>query len=54
MDKIYFLVKQVNQSLHDTQNLLDDEGLFGPMRGVVLFDCKQELDKFFGEKRKKW
>ncbi len=49
MDKIYFLVKQADDALCDSQFLLDDQDLFGSMRGVVLSDCTEELDEVFGE-----
>ncbi len=29
--------------------LLDDQDLFGSMRGEVLSDCNEELDEVFGE-----
>ncbi len=38
MDKIYFLVKQADEALFDSQLLLDDQDLFGSMRGVILSD----------------
>ncbi len=49
MDKIYYLVKQADDALIDSQLLLDDQDLFGSMRGVVLSDCKEEWDEVFGE-----
>ncbi len=48
MDK-FFLMKQAGEPLHDSQLLLDDQDLFGSMRGVILSDCKEELDEVFGE-----
>ncbi len=45
MDKIFFLVKQADGVLLDLQLLLDDQDLFGSMRGVILSDCKLELDE---------
>ncbi len=49
MDKIYFLVKQADDALHDLQLLLDDQDLFGSMRGVMLSNCDEELDEVFGD-----
>ncbi len=49
MDKIYFLVKQADDALHDSQLLLDDQDLFGSMRGSTLPECEEEYDKVFGE-----
>ena len=49
MDKIYFLVKQADDALHDSQLILDDQDLFGSMRGVVLTNCDEELDEVFGD-----
>ncbi len=49
MDKIYFLVKQADDALHDSQLILDDQDLFGSMRGVVLSNCDEELDEVFGD-----
>ncbi len=42
-------MKQADKVLLDSQMLLDDEDLFGLIRGVVLSDCKQELDEDFGK-----
>ncbi len=49
MDKIYFLVKQADEALLDSQLLFDDQDLFGSMRGVILFGCEEKLDNFLGE-----
>ncbi len=49
MDKIYFLVKQADDALLDSQLFIDDQDLFGSMRGVVSSDCMEELDEVFGE-----
>ncbi len=49
MEKMFFLVKQADEALLDLQLILDDQDLFGSMRGVVLSDCEEELDKVFGE-----
>ncbi len=49
MDKIYFLVKQVDDALHDLQLLLDDQDLFGSMRGSTIPECEEEYDEVFGE-----
>ncbi len=49
MDKKFFLMTKTCEILLDSQKLLDDEDLFGPMSGVALSDCKQELNKVFGE-----
>ncbi len=50
MDKVFFLVKQADDTLIYSQLLLDDQDLFTSMRGVILSDCKEELDKVFWEK----
>ncbi len=42
-------MKQADKVLLDSQMLLDDEDLFGSIRGVVLLDCKQEMDEVFGK-----
>ncbi len=42
-------MKPVDEALLDSQKLLNDEDLFGSMKGVVLSDCEQELDEIFGE-----
>ncbi len=52
MDKLYFLVKQADKALIDSQLLLDDRDLFGSMRGVILSYCKEEWDEVFGETTK--
>ncbi len=45
----------MHYALLDSQLLLDYQDLFGSMRGVILSDCKEELDEVFGEKyRKEW
>ncbi len=49
MDEINFLLKQVDEASIVSQLLLDDHNLFGSMRGVILSDCKEELDGVFGE-----
>ncbi len=49
IDKIYFLVKQADDALHDLQLILDDQDLFGSMRGVVLSNCDEELDEVFSD-----
>ncbi len=49
MDKIYFLVKQGDDALHDLQLFLDDQDLFGSMRGSTVPECKEEYDEVFGE-----
>ncbi len=49
MDKIYYLMKQAYEALLDSQFLLNDQDLFWSMRRVILSDCKEELDKVFGE-----
>ncbi len=45
MDKIYFLVKQADEVLHDLQPFLDDQDLFGSMRGTTIPECEEELDE---------
>ncbi len=50
MDKIYFLVKQADEALHDLQLLLDDQDLFWSMRGTTTPECEKEFDEVFGEK----
>ncbi len=47
--KIFFLVKQVDDTLLDSQLLFDDQDLFGSMWGVILSYCKEELDEVFEE-----
>ncbi len=42
-------MKQSHEALNDSQLLHDDQDLFGSMRGVILSDCEEELDEFFGE-----
>ncbi len=49
MDKIYFLAKQADEALHDSQLLLDDQDLFGSTRGSTVPDCEEEFDEVFGE-----
>ncbi len=49
MDEFFFLVKQADESLHDSQLFLDNQDLFGSMRGVTISDCKDEMDEVFGE-----
>ncbi len=49
IDKIFFLVKHTGKALIESQNLLDDEELFGPVKGVMIADCDLELDEVFGE-----
>ncbi len=49
MYKIYFLVMHADDALHDLQLLLDDQDLFGSMRGVMLSNCDEELDEVFGD-----
>ncbi len=49
MEKIYFLVKQADDALHDLQLLLDDQDLFGSMRGSIIPECEEEYDEVFGE-----
>ncbi len=49
MDKIFFLLKLVDEALFDSQLLLDNQDLFGSMGGVVLSYCKEELDEVFRE-----
>ncbi len=47
--KFIFLVKQADEALHDLQLLLDDQDLFGSMRGTTVPDCEEEFDEVFGE-----
>ncbi len=49
MDKIYYLVKRADDALHDLHLILDDQDLFGSMRGVMLSNCDEELDEVFGD-----
>ncbi len=49
MDKIYFLVKQADEALQQLRILLDDQDLFGSMRGSSLQECIKEYDEVFGE-----
>ncbi len=49
MDKIFFFVYWVNNALLKSQVLLNDEYLFGPMKGAVLVECKDELSEVFAE-----
>ena len=49
MDKIYFLVKQADEALQASQILLDDQDLFGSMRGSSVPECEEEYDEVFGE-----
>lgn len=49
MDKIYFLVKRADDALQNSKLLLDDQDLFGSMRGVTILDCEEEMDEVFGE-----
>ncbi len=49
MDKIYFLMKQADEALLDSQLLLDNQDLFESMRGVILSVYEEELDDFFDE-----
>ncbi len=49
MDKIYFLVKHADEALHDLQLLLDDQDLFGSMRGTTIPEWEEEFNEVFGE-----
>ncbi len=49
MDKIYFLVNRVDKALHDSQLLLDDQDLFGSVRGTTVPECEEEFDEVFGD-----
>ncbi len=49
MDKIYFLVKRADDALHDLQLLLNDQDLFGSMRGTTIQKCEEEFNEVFGE-----
>ncbi len=49
MDKIYFLVKQADEALQASQILLDDQDLFGSMRGSSVQECMEEYNEVFGE-----
>ncbi len=49
MDKICYLVKQADEALLDSQKLLNDEDLFGSIRGVVLSNYEQVWDEIFGK-----
>ncbi len=49
MDKNIFLVKHVNIALLKSWVLLNDEDLFGPMKGVAVVECKDELAEVVGE-----
>lgn len=49
VDKIYFLVRCADEALLRSQKCLDDEGLFGPMKGVMVSDYDLKLDQVFGE-----
>ena len=49
MDKIYFLVKRADEALQLSQILLDDQDLFGSMRGSSLHECIEEYNEVFGE-----
>ncbi len=49
MDKIYFLVKRADEALQASQFVLDDQDLFGSMRGSSFQECMEEYDEVFGE-----
>ncbi len=49
MDKIYFLVKQVDEALQASQILLDDQDLFGSMRESSVPECEEEYNEVIGE-----
>ncbi len=53
MNKLYFLVKQKDEAFLDSQKLLDDEDLFGSMKGVFWSNCNQELDEVWRKRYKK-
>ncbi len=49
IDKNYFLKKKAVEALLCSQKVLNDNDLFGSMRGMFLSGCKQALDEVFGE-----
>ncbi len=49
MDKFYFLVKRADEALQASQFVLDDQDLFGSMRGSSFQECMEEYDEVFGE-----
>ncbi len=49
MDKVIFLMKQSHDALLDSQQLFDDQDMFGSMKGVILSDWEEDLDEVFGE-----
>ncbi len=49
IDKIYFLVKRADEALQQSRILLDDQDLFGSMRGSSMQECIKEYDEVFGE-----
>ncbi len=51
MDENFFLVKQVDEALFDSQLFLNDQDLYGSMRGVILSNCNKELDEVFDTER---
>ncbi len=46
MDKIYYLVKQVDDALIDSQLLFDDQDLFGSIRGVIFLTARKNWKKY--------
>ncbi len=46
---MYFLVKQGDEALLDSQKMFDDKDHFGPLRCIVLSECNKELDEVFGD-----
>ncbi len=47
--EIFFLVKRADEALHDSQLILDNQDLFGSMRGVTILDCEVKMEEVFGE-----
>ncbi len=48
MDKIYSIVKRLNYALLSSQTILNDEGLFGSMSGVLCDGVNKEMSNVFG------
>ncbi len=49
MDKMYYLVKQVDYDLLSFQHILNDKGLFGPMNEALCDGMNNKLSTVFGE-----
>ncbi len=54
MDKMYYLVKMLDDALLSSQTILNDEGFFGSMSSALCDRVNKEISTVFGNSEEEW